>query len=751
MKITKEEVLNYHNQGRKGKIEVNPSKPCSTQRDLALAYTPGVAIPCNIIHDDPDSVFEYTAKGNLVGVVTNGTAVLGLGNIGPLAGKPVMEGKGVLFKRFADIDVFDLEINATDPEDVIRFCRMIEPTLGGINLEDIKSPECFHIEETLKKELSIPVFHDDQHGTAIISGAALLNALEITGKKIEKVRVVFNGAGASGISCARYYLKLGVKKENLILCDSHGVIYKGRTEGMNPFKEEFVSDTRARTLGEAMAGADIFVGLSSKGVVSADMVKSMAKKPIVFALANPDPEITYEEASAARADVLMATGRSDYPNQINNVLGFPFIFRGALDVGATAINEEMKLAATQALAELTKQDVPDSVIKAYGNEPIIFGPDYIIPKPLDPRVLLWVAPAVAKAAMDSGVARKKIELNTYREQLEAKLGRSREIMRIVINRAKISPKKIVFPEGEEDKIIRAAQIILDEGIATPILLGNPAIIEERKNYLHLDLGGAQIVDPENSPKLNAYTNELYNLRKRKGVAMVEAQHLMENRNYYGAVMLHTGDADGMVSGLTAHYPETLRPALQVIQMKPGQTRVSGLYIMLTSNDVYFFADTTVNKYPTSEELAEIAVSTAEVAQRFGIEPRFAMLSYSYFGSNCDEISGYVQRAVELLHKNHPKLIVDGEMQANTALIPQLLESTYPFSKLKGKANVLIFPTLEAGNIAYKLVEHINHTEAIGPILMGLSKPVHVLQRGDEVNDIVNMAAIAVMDAQEVRK
>ncbi len=751
MKITKDEALNYHSQGRKGKIEVNPSQSCTTQRDLALAYTPGVAIPCNVIHDQPDTVFEYTAKGNLVGVVSNGTAVLGLGNIGPLAGKPVMEGKGVLFKRFADIDVFDLEINAGDPEDVIRFCRMVEPTLGGINLEDIKAPECFYIEETLKKELSIPVFHDDQHGTAIISGAALLNALEVTGKKIDKVKVVCNGAGASGISCARYYVKLGVKKENLILCDSHGVIYKGREEGMNKFKEEFVADTKARTLADAIKGADIFVGLSTKGVVSKEMVKSMAKNPIVFALANPDPEISYEDAREARADVLIATGRSDYPNQINNVLGFPFIFRGALDVGATAINEEMKLAATRALSQLTKEDVPDSVIKAYGNVPIIFGHDYIIPKPFDPRVLLWVAPAVAKAAIETGVARYKIDLNNYRDQLEAKQGRSKEIMRMVINRAKISPRKIVFPEGEEDKIIRAAQIILDEGIATPILLGNPAVIEERRNYLHLDLEGIQIVDPDNSPKLHDYTLEFYNLRKRKGVAMVEAMKLMKNRNYFGAMMVHSNDADGMVSGLTAHYPETLRPALQIIQVKPNQMRVSGLYIMLTQSDVFFFADTTVNKNPSAEELAEIAVSTSQVALRFGIEPRIAMLSYSNFGSNADEISIKVQKAVEILHRNHPELIVDGEMQANTALVPQILESTYPFSKLKGKANVLIFPTLEAGNIAYKLVEHINHTEAIGPILMGLSKPVHVLQRGDEVNDIVNMAAIAVMDAQEVKK
>ncbi|HDL18204.1 MAG TPA: phosphate acetyltransferase [Bacteroidetes bacterium] len=747
MLITKEDALNYHSGKKHGKIEVVATKPCITQRDLALAYTPGVAIPCNVIHDDPDAAFEYTAKGNLVAVISNGTAVLGLGNIGPLAGKPVMEGKGVLFKRFADVDVFDIEVNSEDPEDVIKLCKLLEPTFGGINLEDIKAPECFYIEETLKKEMSIPVFHDDQHGTAIISGAGLLNALEIVGKSIGDVKVVCNGAGAAGIACANYYIKLGVKKENLILCDSKGVIYKGREAGMNPYKEKFVRETNARTLADAMKDSDVFAGFSVKDAVTKEMVKSMADKPIILAMANPYPEISYEDAKDARDDVIMATGRSDYPNQVNNVLGFPFIFRGALDVGAKFINEEMKLAATRALADLAKEDVPDSVIKAYGNVQFSFGPDYIIPKPLDPRVLLWEAPAVAKAAMDSGVARKTIDLDKYKEELEAKLGRSREIMRVIINRAKSDPKKIVFPEGEEDKILRAAQIILSENIAKPILLGNPKLIRENQKRLHLELKGVEIVDPVNSTKLEVYIDELYDLRKRHGVTKVEARKMIQNLNYFGAMMVQFGDVDGMVAGLTGHYPDTIRPALQIISMKPGISKVSGLYIMLTENEVYFFADTTVIIDPTAEELAEIAICTAEVAERFGVEPRIAMLSFSNFGSTLQQSSRKVQRAVEILHEQRPNLMVDGEMQANTAVDPGIIEETYPFSTLKGGANVLIFPNLESGNTAYKLVEHLGKAEAIGPILMGLQKPVHVLQRGDEVNDIVNMAAITVMDAQ----
>jgi malate dehydrogenase (oxaloacetate-decarboxylating)(NADP+) len=748
MKITKEDALHYHKNGRRGKIEVIASKSCTTQRDLALAYTPGVAYPCNVIHENPEAVFDYTAKGNLVAVVSNGTAVLGLGNIGPLAGKPVMEGKAVLFKRFADVDVFDIEVNSQDPDDIIKLCKLLEPTFGGINLEDIKAPECFYIEETLKKELNIPVFHDDQHGTAIISGAGLLNALEIVGKDIGEVKVVFNGAGAAGIACAEFYVSLGVRRENIILCDSKGVIYTGRTENMNPYKARFAVETEARTLEDAMKGADVFAGLSTKDSVTKKMVKSMADRPIIFAMANPDPEITYEDAKSVRDDLIMATGRSDYPNQVNNVLGFPFIFRGALDTGARSINEEMKMAATKALADLAKEDVPDSVIRAYGNEPITFGPDYIIPKPFDQRVLLWEATAVAKAAMETGVARKQIDLVKYREQLEAKLGRSREIMRMVINRAKSDPKRIVFPEGEEDKILRASQIILDEGIGIPVLLGHAEVIMKKKTRLHLELHGVEIVDMEKSENGEKYAKKLYELRKRRGVTPVEAENLLNNRNYYGAMMVHMGDADGMVSGLTYHYPETIRPALQIIQMMPGVSRVSGLYIILTPDDVFFFADTTVNINPTAEQLVDIALCTADIARRFDIVPRIAMLSFSNFGSNPDEMSKKVQKAVEILHRDHPDLIVDGEMQANTALDPVIMHDLYPFSRLKERANILIFPNLEAGNIAYKLVENIGKTEAIGPILMGLSKPVHVLQRGDEVNDIVNMAAIAVTDAQE---
>ncbi len=747
MLITKEEALEYHIKGRPGKIEVVPTKPCVTQRDLSLAYTPGVAVPCREIEKDPDAAFKYTARGNLVAVISNGTAVLGLGNIGALAGKPVMEGKGVLFKRFADIDVFDLEVDTEDPDEIIKVCKLLEPTFGGINLEDIKSPECFYIEETLKKEMDIPVFHDDQHGTAIISGAGLLNALEIAGKKIDEVKVVFNGAGASGIACARYYVTLGVKKENIILCDSKGVVYKGRKEGMNPYKEEFASETDARTLAEALKGADVFVGLSIGGVVTKEMVRSMADNPIVFAMANPDPEITYEDAKAARDDVIMATGRSDYPNQVNNVLGFPFIFRGALDVGARTINEEMKLAATRALADLAKQDVPDSVIKAYGNQPLTFGPDYIIPKPLDPRVLLWEAPAVAKAAMETGVARYKIDLDEYRDQLEAKLGRSREIMRVIINKAKADPRRIVFPEGEEERIMRACQIIIDEGIAKPILVGNPDVIEKKRQELHLDLQGIEVVDPIKFPKLDDYVQELYRLRQRRGVTQVEARKLILNPNYFGSMMVRMGDADGMVSGLTGHYPDTIRPALQVVRIRENLTRVSGVYIIITKHDVYFFADTTVNIDPSAEELAEIALCTAEVAKSFDIEPRIAMLSFSNFGSTRHPFSEKVRKAVEILQERNPELMVDGEMQADTAVVPEIIEETYPFSRLKGGANVLIFPGLDAGNIAYKLLQRIGNAEAIGPILMGMNKPIHVLQRGDDVNHIVNMTAIAVMDAQ----
>jgi len=750
MIIRREEALEYHSSGRKGKIEVCPTKPCLTQRDLSLAYTPGVAEPCREIVKSPEEVYNYTAKGNLVAVVTNGTAVLGLGNIGALAGKPVMEGKGVLFKRFADIDVFDIEIDSEDPDEVIKVCKLLEPTFGGINLEDIKAPECFYIEETLKKELNIPVFHDDQHGTAIISGAGLLNALELQKKEIDKVRIVINGAGASGIAIAKFYVRLGVKKENIIMCDSRGVIYKGREEGMNPYKEEFAQDTKLRTLEEAMKGADVFIGVSVANVVSKEMIASMNERPIVFAMANPDPEIRYEDAISVRDDLIMATGRSDYPNQVNNVLGFPFIFRGALDVRATAINEEMKVAAAHALAELAKQDVPDSVIRAYGGKKIKFGPDYIIPKPLDPRVLIWEASAVAKAAMESGVARKHIDIEEYKEQLEARLGKHREIMRIFINKAKTQPKRIVFPEGNEEKILRACQIIIDEGIAHPILLGNKEVITNKIKELELDiLDKVEIIEPEKYPKFNDYVEEFFRMRQRKGVTRVEAEEIMKNPNYFGSMMVHKGDADGLVSGLNKHYPETIRPALQVVKIKPHLRKVSGLYMMIFKDDIMFFADATVNIEPTAEDLAEIAINTAETAQRFGIEPRVAMLSFSNFGSTRHPLAEKVKRAVEIVKEKKPDLIIDGEMQADTAVVPEILKSTYPFSKLQEKANVLIFPDLQSGNIAYKLMERLGGAKAVGPILMGMNKPIHVLQRGASVDDIVNLTAIAVVDAQEL--
>ncbi|GAB4240544.1 MAG: NADP-dependent malic enzyme [Acidobacteriota bacterium] len=746
------EALKYHAHPRPGKIEVVPTKPCLTQRDLSLAYTPGVAVPCRAIQENPEEVYRYTAKGNLVAVVTNGTAVLGLGNIGPAAGKPVMEGKGVLFKRFADIDVFDLEIASEDPEDVIHTVKLLEPTFGGINLEDIRAPECFIIEERLKEILRIPVFHDDQHGTAIISGAALLNALEIVGKDIADIRVVFNGAGASGIACAKYYIQLGVRPENLILCDSKGVVYKGREEGMNPWKAELAAETDARTLAEALRGADVFVGLSIANCVTGDMVRSMNSRPIVFALANPDPEITYEEAKAARPDVVMATGRSDYPNQVNNVLGFPFIFRGALDVGATAINEEMKLAATRALAALAKEDVPESVIKAYGLERLQFGPEYLIPKPFDHRVLLWEAAAVAEAAMRTGVARIQIDLDRYREELERRLGPSREVMRIMINQARRAPKRVVFPEGEHPKVLRACQTILEEQIALPILLGRESRIRELVQEYGLRLDQVTILDPESSPYVEEYAEELFRLRQRKGVTLTDARRMMRhNKTAYGAMMVRVGDADALVAGVSQHYPDTLRPALQIIQVREDCSRVVGLFMMIFKDRTYFFADTTVNIEPTAEELADIAILTAEVARRFNVEPRVAMLSFSNFGSVRHALTEKVRRATELVRLKAPDLMIDGEMQADTAVIHELIEEHYPFSTLKRPANVLIFPDLQSANIAYKLVQRLGGAEAIGPILVGMRKPVHVLQHGFEEKDIVNMTAIAVVDAQELER
>jgi len=749
MPISKQQALDYHFGGRPGKIEVTPTKPCRTQRDLSLAYTPGVADPCLEIQKAPHDAFKYTSRGNLVAVISNGTAVLGLGDIGALAGKPVMEGKAVLFKRFADVDVFDLEVNTHNPDEVIKVCQLLEPTFGGINLEDIKAPECFYIEETLRKTMKIPVFHDDQHGTAIISGAALINALEVVGKDISKVRVVFNGAGASAIACAEHYVRLGVKRENIILCDTKGVVYKGRGQGMNPYKERFAHDTALRTLAEAMKGADVFVGLSGKGVVSQDMVRSMGARPIVFAMANPDPEITYEDAKASRDDVIIATGRSDYPNQVNNVLGFPFIFRGALDVRATAINEEMKLAATHALADLAKEDVPDSVCRAYGVERLHFGPDYLIPKPFDPRVLMWEASAVAKAAMETGVAQEPVDLAAYREQLERRLGKAHEIARMMIHKAQADPKQVVFPEGDNEKILRACHCLLEEKIAVPILLGDAGEIHDKANELDLDLRGARIVDPSTSLLRGLYVQELFRLRQRRGVTLAEAHALIDNRNIFGPMMVHMGDADALVSGVTQHFPDTIRPALQIVRMREGLHKVSGCYAMITrKGDLYFLADTSVNIEPTAEDLAEIALCTAETARRFDVVPRVAMLSFSSFGSTRDAVSDKVRKAVELLHQADPTLVADGEIMADAAVTPEILEKTYPFSSLQGGANVLIFPDLNSANIACKLLAKIGGGETFGPILMGMSRPVHVLALGAEVEEIVNLAAIAVVDAQE---
>jgi malate dehydrogenase (oxaloacetate-decarboxylating)(NADP+) len=747
---TKQEALDYHSVGRPGKLEVISTKPCITQKDLSLAYTPGVAEPCLEIKENPEDAYLYTQRGNLVAVVSNGTAVLGLGNIGPLAGKPVMEGKGVLFKRFADIDVFDIEVDTEDPDDIIKVTQLLEPTFGGINLEDIKAPECFYIEETLKKTMNIPVFHDDQHGTAIISGAGLLNALELQKKDIDKVRVVLNGAGASGIAVANFYVNLGIKKENIIMCDSKGVIYKGREEGMNPYKEVYAQDTKMRTLAEAIKGADVFMGVSKGNVVSKEMVASMNERPIIFAMANPYPEITYEDATSVRDDLIMGTGRSDYPNQVNNVLGFPFIFRGALDVRSTVINEEMKVAASHALADLAKQDVPDSVIKAYGNKPIRFGPDYVIPKPFDPRVLIWEASAVAKAAIETGVAKNKLDIEEYRHQLEARLGKSREVMRMFIEKAKADPKRIVFTEGNEEKILRAAQVICDEGMAKPILLGFKDEIEQKVKDLGLNcLAGSEVIEPEKYSKFEEYVEEFFNMRQRKGVTRVEAREMMKSRTFFGAMMVHRGDADGLVGGLTRHYPETIRPALEIVKLKPEFSKVCGLYMMIFKDDVMFFADTTVNMDPTAEDLAEIAINTAETARRYGIEPRVAMLSFSNFGSTRHPLTDKVRRAVEIVKEKKPDLIIDGEMQANTAVNPDILASTYPFSKLKEKANVLIFPDLNSGNIAYKLMDNLGGATAVGPILMGMNKSIHVLQRGDSVDKIVNLTSISVVDAQEL--
>ncbi|MFC2130802.1 NADP-dependent malic enzyme [Bacteroidota bacterium] len=749
MKISKTDSLKYHSDGRKGKIEVVTTKPCVTQRDLSMAYTPGVADPCLEIEKDQSKVYEYTAKGNLVAVISNGTAVLGLGDIGPMAGKPVMEGKGVLFKTFADIDVFDIELNSHDTDEIIRTCEILEPTFGGINLEDIKGPECFYIEDALKKKLDIPVFHDDQHGTAIISGAAIINATKIVGKKLEDLKVVYNGAGASGIACSKFHISLGVKKENVILCDSKGVIFKGRKEGMNEFKEDMAADTDRRTLAEALDGADVFFGLSIANCVTKDMVKSMADNPMIFAMANPDPEITYEDAKDARPDVIMATGRSDYPNQVNNVLGFPFIFRGALDVQAKAINEEMKKAAAYALASLANEDVPDSVRQAYAGEEISFGREYIIPKPFDPRVLTWVAPAVAKAAMDTGVARINIEdFDKYIEQLNIRMGRSEKIMTDIFQKARSLQKRIVFPEGNEPKIIKAAQLCIEEKIASPILIGNEGKIKKIAEKYGYDLNGIEIINPKNFEKIDSYVDEYHKLRQRKGITIKEAKRRLLNRpNYFGSMMVRMNDAQGMISGLTTNYPNTLRPALELIGKDDRYGKLCGLYILSNKKGTYFFADTTVNIKPDANDITDITLMTSEFVKNCDITPRVALLSHSNFGSNKGEESLMMQEALKMIREKNPKLMVDGEMQADTAVVPEIIEKTYPFSSLKGGANVLIFPNLNAGNAAYKLLSRMGGLHAIGPVLQGFSKSVHVLQMGDDVSEIINMVAIAVVDAK----
>ncbi|MEZ5356928.1 MAG: NADP-dependent malic enzyme [Bryobacteraceae bacterium] len=747
MSIRDEDALRYHEAAPAGKIAVVATKPCQTQRDLSLAYTPGVAAACMAIHRDANDAYRYTSKGNLVAAVTNGTAVLGLGNIGPLAGKPVMEGKGVLFKRFAGIDVFDIELAATEASEIIRACQMLEPTFGGINLEDIKSPECFEIEETLRQTLRIPVFHDDQHGTAIISGGAT-NAVELAGKKIDEVRLVINGQGQRDRLRGTLHSSRGTRAYR-VMCDTKGVIYRGRTEHMNRFKEQLANDTAARTLTEALVGADVLVGLSTANCITQDMIRPMAANPVVFAMANPDPEITWEDATAAREDVIMATGRSDYPNQVNNVLGFPFIFRGALDVRATKINEEMKLAATRALAGLAKEDVPDAVRRAYGVEHMEFGRHYIIPTPFDSRVLIRVASAVAKAAMDSGVAQHPVDLAQYELELERRLGKSHEVMRIMIHKAQRQPRRVVFPEGEEPKILRACHLLLEDRIAHPVLIGRREKIAALTEELNLDLGDVRVVDPTAFEQMDAYIDDYYARRQRKGITRKEAESRLRSQStLLGAMMLARGEADALIAGLTQHYPDTIRPALEVIPLEKGRRRVAGMYMLITQqNDIYFLADTTVNIEPTSDELAEIAVMAAAKARDFDVEPRVAMLSFSNFGSVRHPLAERVRQAVEIVRTGNPELMIDGEMQADTAVVPEILGQTFPFSRLRGGANVLVFPNLESGNIAYKLLARIGGAEAIGPILMGPSKPVHVLQRGCEVTDIVNMAAIAVVDAR----
>ena len=751
-KLRREDALEYHAKGRPGKIEVIPTKEAKTQRDLSLAYSPGVAEPCMEIHENVENVYKYTAKGNLVAVISNGTAVLGLGDIGPEAGKPVMEGKGVLFKIFADIDVFDIEINEKDPEKFVEIVKALQPTFGGVNLEDIKAPECFYIEQRLKEEMNIPIMHDDQHGTAIISAAALLNALELQEKKIEEVLILVNGAGAAAMACIDLYEALGAKREKVLMFDSKGLIHSKRTD-LDDRKKRFAVERPEISLEEAFKGADVFIGLSKGNVVSKEMVKSMAKNPIVFAMANPDPEISWEDATSVRNDIIMATGRSDYPNQVNNVLGFPYIFRGALDVRATRINEAMKLAAVKALAELTKTPVPDIVNMAYNENNIVFGPNYIIPKPLDPRLISTVSPAVAKAAMESGVAKKPItNWSGYEIELNKRLGIDNQLIRALGSKARRDPKRVVFADAENVKVLKAAQIANDEGIAIPILLGNPSIINDLAESNGINIEGLEIINPkgtEQEARRVSFAEVFFKKRQRRGINKYEAGKLMKDRNYFGCMMVEQGDADAMISGLSRNYPDTIRPALQVIGTEEGVSKIAGMYIMLTKKGPLFLADTTVNFNPTAEELADITLLVAKEVRTFGITPRIAMLSYSNFGSSETPEAITVRNARTIVKQKNPSLIVDGEIQGLVAFNKDILRESYPFSELvdNGDVNTLIFPNLSAGNIAYNLLQEVGDADAIGPVLLGLKKPVHVLQLGSSTRSILNMVMIAVIDAQ----
>lgn len=745
----KQDALDYHSQGRPGKIQVVPTKPYSSQRDLTLAYSPGVAEPCLKIADNVDDVYKYTAKGNLVAVISNGTAVLGLGDIGPEAGKPVMEGKGLLFKIFADIDVFDLELDTKNVDDFVKIVKALEPTFGGVNLEDIKAPECFEIERRLKEEMNIPVMHDDQHGTAIISAAALLNACDLQKKKIDKVKIVVNGAGAAAISCSRLYVSLGAKKENIVMCDRTGVIRSDR-DNLDAIKREFATSRNLNTLAEAMKDSDVFIGLSSADCVTVEMLKSMAKNPIVFAMANPNPEIAYDVAISSRKDLIMATGRSDYPNQVNNVLGFPYIFRGALDVRSTSINEAMKIAAVKAIADLARKSVPEAVNMAYNERNIKFGKEYIIPKPMDFRLMTNVSMAVAKAAIESGVARKIItDWDAYAEELKRRLGMDDSIMRALTNKAKSAPKRVVFAEADNYKILKAAQIVKDDNIAIPILLGNKEIIQQIIEENGLELEGVEIIETALEPaRMKKYADALFQKRQRRGITLFEAQKLMRDRNYFGASMVEFGEADAMISGLTKNYVSTIKPALQVIGTEAGVNRVAGMYMMMTQKGPVFFGDTTVNVDPTAEELVDLTLLLEKSVRKFNIQPRIALLSYSNFGSNEGVVPEKVRKAVQILHNQHPQIVVDGDMQGNFAMNNSLLKENFPFSSLvDAPANTLVFPNLESGNIAYKLLQELGGAEAVGPILLGLKKPVHIVQLGSSVREIVNMVTIAVLDVQ----